>query len=59
METMRFRRLELKFFLEDSSISIIEPKERNSGMLQGLFLKRQCVLGSNGKFITAADLKVG
>lgn len=36
----RSRKVEIKFFHEDNSIEIIEPKIENSGIMQGKFLKR-------------------
>lgn len=36
----RSRKVEIKLFLEDNSIEIIEPKVENSGSVQGKFLKR-------------------
>lgn len=40
IETMRSRKVEIKFYTEDDTIEIIEPKERNSGLVQGKVLKR-------------------
>lgn len=60
LETNRLRHLQIKFFLEDNSIQITEPRQKNSGMLQGLFLKRQNVLTRTGdRFISAYDFKIG
>lgn len=39
-ESFRLRRCVLNFYLEDNSFSILEPKEDNSGLPQGTFLKR-------------------
>jgi hypothetical protein len=36
----RSRRVEIKLYLEDNSIEIIEPRVENSGGVQGKFLKR-------------------
>jgi len=43
-ENFRVRKLEICFYLEDNSISISEPKQVNSGIPQGPFLKRQKVI---------------
>jgi hypothetical protein len=60
LETNRVRHLEISFFIEDNSISIIEPRQRNSGILQGPFLKRQKVLGSDQKtFLNPFDFRIG
>lgn len=40
LENYRIRRLIICFYLEDNSISINEEKQENSGMPQGIFLKR-------------------
>lgn len=39
-ETVSARKVQMKLFLEDNSIQIIEPKVENSGIFQGKFLKR-------------------
>ena len=60
LEEQRIRNLEISFFISDNSISIIEPRQRNSGILQGSFLKRQNVLNVEGvNFIVAEDFRVG
>lgn len=54
------RHFEISIFTSDNTISINEPRQRNSGILQGLFLKRQNVLHQNSShFIAAADFQVG
>lgn len=40
IETVRSRKVEIKFYTEDDTIEVIEPKERNSGLVQGKVLKR-------------------
>ena len=60
LENNRVRHLDISFFIEDNSISIAEPRQRNSGILQGPFLKRQKVLGSDAKtFINPFDFRIG
>ncbi len=60
LENNRVRHLDINFFIEDNSISISEPKQRNSGILQGPFLKRQKVLGPDAKtFLNPFDFHVG
>ena len=61
LETYRLRKLIVFFYLEDGSLSAIEPKQMNSGIPQGDFLKRQKVLKSDesGYFISVFDLRVG
>lgn len=48
MESARIRKVIINYYLEDSTISVTEPKLQNSGMPQGIFLKRQMVLRSDG-----------
>lgn len=43
VETYRIREFSLLYFLEDDTIQINELKSHNSGMQQGIFLKRQRV----------------
>ena len=43
LENYRIRKLIIYFYLEDNSVSIIEPKQTNSGIPQGAFVKRQKV----------------
>lgn len=47
------------FYLEDNSISINEEKQENSGIPQGVFLKREKTVNSNGKFFVPQDFRVG
>ncbi len=39
-ENYRVRRCQILLYLEDGSLSVVEPKEDNSGLFQGTFLKR-------------------
>jgi len=48
LEAHRIRKVVVNYYLEDSTISITEPKQMNSGIPQGVFLKRQMVLRSDG-----------
>ncbi len=48
LEAHRIRRVVINYYLEDSTIGITEPKQQNSGIPQGVFLKRQMVLRSDG-----------
>lgn len=44
LENYRIRKLIIYFYLEDNSLAVIEPKQMNSGIPQGAFLKRQKVI---------------
>jgi len=60
LETYRVRSCIIYYYLEDDSLHIAEPKQANSGIPQGVFVKRHKVPkpDKNG-FFTANDLKVG
>jgi hypothetical protein len=46
-ESIRTRRVEIVFYLEDSTLEIIEPRIPNSGLVQGKQLKRHQVFKPN------------
>mmetsp|Transcript_27583 Transcript_27583/g.69988 ORF Transcript_27583/g.69988 Transcript_27583/m.69988 type:complete len:817 (-) Transcript_27583:10-2460(-) len=60
LEHYRVRRCVVNYFLEDDTIKVSEPREENSGLPQGNFLKRHKVVkeGPGGGFMTWRDLKV-
>ncbi|KAK9862961.1 hypothetical protein WJX84_005590 [Apatococcus fuscideae] len=47
-ENFRVRRCHILIYLEDGSLSVVEPKEDNSGLFQGTFLKRHKVVHPSG-----------
>lgn len=54
------RHVQIFYYLEDDTISVIEPIVENSGLLQGKFLKRQRVpKNTAGEFYQATDFNVG
>ena len=61
LETDRLRKLVIFFYLEDNSVSMLEPRQENSGLPQGEILKRKKVLKANksGKNIGIEDFIVG
>jgi hypothetical protein len=62
LEKERVRRLVLQYFLEDNSLKISEPVQRNSGIRQGKFLSRQKVPkegGEPGQLLQPIDFLVG
>ncbi|CAG9323312.1 unnamed protein product [Blepharisma stoltei] len=61
MEHFRVKKLILYYYLEDHTISVIEPREVNSGTPQGPFIKRQAILKADGSgmAIVPGDLRVG
>lgn len=52
----RCRKVEIKVYLEDNSIEIIEPRIENSGSVQGKFLKRHQIFKPMAR-ITATERK--
>jgi len=61
LENYRVRKIDILFYLEDNSVCINEPKQTNSGIPQGPFLKRQKILrgDGSGKHVTVQDFRVG
>lgn len=59
LENMRVRKLTICYYLEDKSIMITEPKQTNSGVPQGHFLKRQVVIKANGCPYMPEDFAIG
>lgn len=55
------RKFIVSFFLADDSISIFEPAQKNSGILEGKFLERGKYknVDNNGEFITPSDMAIG
>ena len=54
------RRFIVSFFLADDSISIFEPAQKNSGIIEGKFLERAKYKNTDrGTFITPTDMPLG
>ena len=55
------RRFIISFYLADDTISIFEPAQKNSGIIEGPFLERKKYknVDKNNEFITPTDLSVG
>ncbi|RNF04889.1 hypothetical protein TraAM80_05027 [Trypanosoma rangeli] len=53
------RRFVLAVYPADNTISIFEPVQRNSGIVGGRFLQRQCCRRPDGEFYKAHDFFVG
>jgi hypothetical protein len=55
------RKFIISFFLADDSISIFEPAQKNSGIIEGKFLERRKYknVNNNNEFITPSDMPVG
>jgi hypothetical protein len=59
VENARIRKLVILYYLVDDTISINEENETNSGLVQGIFLKRGKVQKDNDNFLSFKDLSVG
>ena len=55
------RRFIVSFYLSDDSISIFEPAQKNSGIVEGKFLERRKYknVDKSNEFITPTDLAIG
>jgi len=55
------RRFIISFYLADDTISIFEPAQKNSGIIEGPFLERRKYknVDKNYEFITPTDIPVG
>lgn len=58
-ENSRIRKLTIYYYLTDDTISINEDRETNTGIIQGIFLKRLKVKKDEGSFYFYTDLIVG
>jgi len=59
VEKARVRKIVLYYYLEDDSVHITEPKQENSGMPQGVYIKRHKIPKHNNEYINLNDLRVG
>lgn len=59
LENHRLRKVTIFYYLEDKSIMLTEPKQVNSGVPQGAFLKRQVVLKADGCPFMPDDFQIG
>jgi len=58
-ENHRIRKIILYYYLEDDSMHLAEPRQDNSGIPQGVFIKRHKITREDGSFVTPSDLSVG
>ena len=61
IENFRIRKITIMYFLEDHTLMISEPREENSGVPQGKFLKRRQILREDGSGLALlpTDFRVG
>jgi hypothetical protein len=53
------RKFVVSFYVDDNTIKILEPPQRNSGFAGGMFLSRQKMKAPDGTFFTEAHFDVG
>lgn len=58
-ETSRVRRADLFYYMEDHTMHIEEPRQENSGIPQGKFLRRQKIMKLDGTPYSLKDITVG
>ncbi|OHT05866.1 hypothetical protein TRFO_26209 [Tritrichomonas foetus] len=58
-ENYRVRHVTILFFLEDDTIQILEPREKNSGIPQGTFLRRHRAKKDDDSYVNVGDFRVG
>ncbi|MEW5310499.1 MAG: hypothetical protein WDW38_002293 [Sanguina aurantia] len=59
LEDWRVRRCQVRVYLEDDSVEVVEPREANSGLPQGTLLTRGKVSLTDGSRLTWRQLSVG
>merc|ERR1712054_389175 len=59
MENYRVRKVTVLYYLEDNTVQVNEPKEENSGIPQGQFVKRHHIPKGRGDFHTIVDFRLG
>jgi hypothetical protein len=57
-EQYHLRRVHILFFLEDDSIAVIEPPVENSGIPQGVLIKRQKLPKNSTEYYKASDFNL-
>ncbi|KAK3094621.1 hypothetical protein FSP39_004130 [Pinctada imbricata] len=61
-EQFRVRHCKVYFYLEDDSIQVIEPREKNSGVPQGTLIRRHRIpkpAPNDDEYYTAEDFNIG
>lgn len=61
-EQYRVRNVKVYFYLEDDSIQVIEPREKNSGVPQGTLIRRHRIpkpAPNDDEYYTAEDFNIG
>ncbi|KAJ3413555.1 EF-hand domain-containing protein 1 [Chytridiales sp. JEL 0842] len=58
-EQYHLRRVRIHYFVEDDSIAVVEPPVENSGIPQGVLIKRQRLPKSSTEYYTVKDFNLG
>ncbi|KAK9810289.1 hypothetical protein WJX72_008124 [[Myrmecia] bisecta] len=58
-ENYRVRKIVVCYYLEDDTISVTEPKQDNSGLPQGVFIRRHRIEKPGGGYFGIPDFVVG
>lgn len=59
IEKSRIRKCQIHFYLEDGSITVLEPKVKNSGIPQGVLMRRTRVPKGEKTFLELEDMFLG
>ncbi|KAJ3020680.1 EF-hand domain-containing protein 1 [Thoreauomyces humboldtii] len=59
VEKYHLRRVRILYYVEDDSIAVVEPPVENSGIPQGVLIKRQRLPKNSTEFFTARDFNLG
>jgi EF-hand domain-containing protein 1 len=59
VEQYHLRKVRIFYYVEDDSITVVEPPVENSGLTQGVLIKRQRLPKSSTEYHTAKDFNVG
>eukprot|EP00823_Brevimastigomonas_motovehiculus_P004863 TRINITY_DN3324_c0_g1_i1.p1 TRINITY_DN3324_c0_g1~~TRINITY_DN3324_c0_g1_i1.p1 ORF type:complete len:608 (-),score=185.75 TRINITY_DN3324_c0_g1_i1:312-2135(-) len=59
LENYRVRRCVIYYYLEDGSMHIAEPRQENSGIPQGVFVKRHRILKPSKLYFSVDDFSIG
>ncbi|KAJ3275375.1 EF-hand domain-containing protein 1 [Terramyces sp. JEL0728] len=57
-EQFHLRKVRILYFLEDDSIAVVEPPVENSGIPQGVLIKRQKLPKSSSEFYKVSDFNI-
>ncbi|GFS41557.1 EF-hand domain-containing family member C2 [Nephila pilipes] len=58
-DRMKYRNCHVLYFVEDGTIKVYEPKQRNSGTDQGCLVSRNLIPKPDGGFYCLDDLRIG